>query len=176
MCVPYVERHIRAFVHGDNFTTLGSRKQLDGFKGRIESKSKIKYKGRLGTRDTDIKSVRILNRIVTLTSEGIDYESDQRHAKIIVKQTGLKEDSKAVATPVIRVKPGEVPGGEKEIGPQEQTVFRGIVARANYLGQDRSDIRFAVKELSRRMAKPRIRDVAAAERLARYLATRMRMI
>ncbi len=65
-----------------------------------------------------------------MTSEGIEYESDQRHAKIIVKQMGLKEESKAVATPVLRVKPGEVPGDEKEIGAQEQTIFRGIVARA----------------------------------------------
>ncbi len=43
------------------------------------------------------------------------------------------------------MKPGEVPGEEKEIGAQEQTIFRGIVARANYLSQDRSDVRFAVK-------------------------------
>ena len=107
--------------------------------------------------------MRILNRIVTLTPKGIEYESDQRHAEIIVKQMGLKEGSKAVATPVLRVKPGEVPGDEKEIGTQEQTVFRGSVARANYLSQDRSDIRFAVKELSRRVAKPRVRDVSAAD-------------
>ena len=89
---------------------------------------------------------------------------------------GLEEESKAVATPAIRVKPGEVLGGEKEISAQEATIFRSIVARANYLSQDRSDIRFAVKELSRRMAKPRVRDVNTAKRLARYLSTRMGVI
>ena len=118
----------------------------------------------------------ILNRIVTITEEGIEYESDQRHAEIIVKQMGLRPGSRSVATPSVRVKPGDVPGDEAEIGTKEQTIFRGIVARANYLSQDRSDMRFAVKELSRSMAKPRFRDVNVAKRLARYLSTRMRVI
>ena len=92
---------------------------------------KKKYKGRMGEREDDIKSVRILNRIVSWTREGIEYESDQRHAEIIVKQMGSKPGSKPVATPAVRVKPGEVEGDEKELDPKEQTTFRGIVARAN---------------------------------------------
>ncbi len=67
------------------------------------------------------------------------------------------------------MKSREVPGDEKEIEPNEQTVFRGKVARANYLSRDRSDIRCAVKELSRRIAKPRVRDVNAAKRMGRLL-------
>ena len=59
---------------------------------------------------------------------------------------------------------------------REASIYRGIVARANYLSQDGSDIKFATKELSRRMAKPRVKDVKAAKRLARYLSTRTRMI
>ena len=55
-------------------------------------------------------------------------------------------------------------------------MFRGIVAPASYLSQDRSDIKFATKELSRRMAKPRVRDGNAAKRLARYLSTGIMMI
>ena len=51
-----------------------------------------------------------------------------------------------------------------ELAQKESTRFRRIVARGNYLSQDRSDIRFAVKELSRHMAKPRIGDVEAAKR------------
>ncbi len=75
-------------VHGDDFTMLGSRSGLDWFKGRIGNKFEIKYKGRMGERDTDMKSVRILNRAATMTTAGIEYESDQRHAEIIVKQMG----------------------------------------------------------------------------------------
>ncbi len=43
------------------------------------------------------------------------------------------------------------------------------MARANYLSQDRTDIRFAVKELSRHMSKPRKQDQQALCRLAKYL-------
>ena len=46
------------------------------------------------------------------------------------------------------------------------------MARANYLSQDRSDIRFAVKELSRRMSQPTVADRWALNRLARYLVGR----
>ena len=110
----------------------------------------------MGERKEDIKSVRILNRIVTWTPEGIECESDQRHAEIIVKQMGLEPGSKAVATPALRMKIDEVKDGNEELGNDQATVFRGIVARGNYLSRDRSDIRFAVKELSRKMAKPRV--------------------
>ena len=38
-CVFYHnDRDIRPVVHGDDFTMLGSRRQLDWFKGRIEEK------------------------------------------------------------------------------------------------------------------------------------------
>ena len=63
------EKDIRAVVHGDDFTMLGSRKHLDWFKGRIEEKFEIKYKGRMGERESDMKSVKILNRIVTWTPD-----------------------------------------------------------------------------------------------------------
>ncbi len=57
------------------------------------------------------------------------------------------------------------PSGEMELEAPQASIFRGIVARANYLGQDRTDIKYATKELSTRMAKPRERDVEIAKRL-----------
>ena len=42
------------------------------------------------------------------------------------------------------------------------------------MGQDRSDIRFAVKELSRRVAKPRRRDWRRLIRLGKYLVGKER--
>jgi len=167
-------REIRAVVHGDDFTLIGSRKSLDWFKSRIEGRFEIKYKGRMGPREEDMKSVRILNRIITWTDQGIEYESDQRHAEIIVKQMGLLANAKGVMTPGIRRKKEEI--DETELGQRESSIYRGIVARANYLGQDRSDIKFAVKELSRRMAKPRVGDIESAKRLARYLVARPRAV
>ena len=56
------------------------------------------------------------------------------------------------------------------------TEYRRLVARANYLTQDRSDIRYATKELSRHMSKPRKRDWRALIRLAKYLIGKERYI
>ncbi len=117
-------RDIRAVVHADDFAMLGNCQELDWFKSRIESKLEIKCKERMGEREGDMKSIRILNRIVTWTPDGIEYESDQRHAEIIVKQMGLKPGSKSVAAPAVRVKPGEGPGDENKIEPNEQTILQ----------------------------------------------------
>ena len=84
--------------------------------------------------------------------------------------------TQSLVTPGLTVKPGGNPGDEKELGPRETSILRVIVARAQYFSQDRSDIKFATKELGGRMAKPRLRDVNAAKRLARYLSTRTTMI
>ena len=70
----------------------------------------------------------VSNWIVTWTPDGSKYESDQRHAEIIVKHMGLKLDLRSVATPAIRAKPGEVPDDEEDIEPREQTIYREIVA------------------------------------------------
>ena len=43
--------------------------------------------------------MRIMNRIATSTEAGLEYEADQRHAEIIVMETGLTEESKEVVTP-----------------------------------------------------------------------------
>ena len=51
-----------------------------------------------------------------------------------------------------------------------------MVARGNSLSPDRGDVEYAVKELSRYMAKPRITDASALKRLARYLVTHPRMV
>ena len=47
---------------------------------------------------------------------------------------------------------------------------------ANYLAQDRGDIAFAVKELCRRMSKPRVCDWVALKRLGRYLVDKLRVV
>ena len=51
-----------------------------------------------------------------------------------------------------------------------------MAARANFLALDRPDIQFAVKEVARRMARPRWSDWALLKRLARYLVSAPRCV
>ena len=48
------------------------------------------------------------------------------------------------------------------------------MARGNYLAQDRTDVQYAVKELSRRMSAPQGCDWTSTKRLGRYLANKSR--
>ena len=66
----------------------------------------------------------------------------------------------------------EITGGDERLEGQEASKYRAT----NYLSQDRSDIAYEVKELSRGMAKPTEGDWGKAKRLGRYLRGRPRVI
>ncbi len=42
--------------------------------------------------------VRMFNRIVTVTDQGLEYEADQRHAEILMKDLCIDESRKGVVT------------------------------------------------------------------------------
>ncbi len=57
---------------------------------------------------------------------------------------GVNESSKGLSVPWSSASEGRHP---REVGGE--SLFRGVAARGNYLGQDRMDIQFAAKEISR---------------------------
>ena len=130
----------------------------------------------MGPGEKDQKSMRILNRVIEWTDVGISYEADQRHAEIIVKQLGLEKESRSLSTPGVKLedKQDDSESWEKEVSGSEATLYRALVARGIYLSQDRSDIGYAVKELSRKMSKPDTGDIERLKHLARYLIGRER--
>ena len=161
------ERNIRAVVHGDDFNVLGMYWELDWFWKTIQERFECKKRGRLGPEEGDEKSIRILNRIVTWTEEGIQYEGDQRHVEIACEAVGFNDKTKSVVTPAEKSKLED----EKleMLDKKESTKYRGLVARFNYLGQDRSDIQYAVKTLGSAMANPTNEDMGKVKRCIRYL-------
>ena len=107
----------------------------------------MKFRGRLGPEKGDDKSIRLLSRVIEWKEEGISYEADQRHADIIVREMGLNKGGKTVITPGIKEDAKE--DDEKELRGEHATKYRALVARGLYLTQDRSDIQYTIKELSR---------------------------
>ena len=99
-----------------------------------------------------MNNLRILNRVIEWTEEGIRYDADQRHAEIMVRDMGLNVTSKSHTTPGTNEKGKEVK--DERLSPEMTSRYRAWVARANYLSQDRSDIAYATKELTRRMSDP----------------------
>ncbi len=166
---------MRTVIHGDDFTTLGSTESLGWMREKMMEKFEVKLRGRLGPEEKDEKSIRILNRVVEWTAKGIRYEADQRHAEIIINELGIKEESKSLVNPAT---PSTVatPEEEEELGTEQATMYRALTARGIYLAQDRTDVQYAVKELSRKMATPTKGSWEKLKRLGRYLKGRERVI
>lgn len=145
-CMSYLrERDVRVVIHGDDFTILGSEVELDWFRDRIVEKFEVRSRARLGPEDNDDKAVRLLNRVIEWTPEGIRYESDQRHTELIMRDLGLKGSSNAVVTPGGRKTEDSL---NRKLSRKDELTYRANVAWANYMSQDRSDIQYQVKELS----------------------------
>ena len=164
----------RLVVHGDDFTFLGYPEKLKEVEEKMKEWYEIKVRGVLGDDAGDMKKITILNRSIEWTGEKLVYTADDKHARIIIEEMGLKEGSKGLAWPCVKEEAaGEE--GEEELSQEESRHFRRVAARANYLGMDRMDIQFAVKEICREMSKPTFAGQRKLKRLARYLVSHPRV-
>ena len=102
-------RNIKILVHGDDFLSSGSPVQLAWFKQQLESKYQIKT-SMIGGEPEMAKQMKMLNRtLVWHDGVGISYEADEKHAKVIIKETAA-EGMKALTIPIAR----ESPESDKE--------------------------------------------------------------
>ena len=90
-------------VHGDDFVAVGSDESLKSTRRTLEEKYKIKVQV-LGPDEE--QEIRVLNKIIRWTPEGIEFEADPRHAEIVIKELGL-EGSKAIKVPGAKVRKEE---------------------------------------------------------------------
>jgi len=161
-------------VHGDDFTILSDGDGVAKVEKIMSDKYTIKLRGVMGPEKGDCKEIRILNRLLRYTEFGVEIEADPRHAEIIVRDMGMK-DAKALGTPGIKHEiEDEI--WKKPLPPDRVRMYRGLVARANYLSQDRVDIQYSVKELARGMSGPTEGHWYALKRLARYLKGKSRVV
>ena len=65
---------------------------------------------------------------------------------------------------------------EEELIGEDVKRFRLTAARCSYLGQDRPDLQYAVKEVFREMSKPTKGSQRRLLRLAQYLQSQPRLI
>ena len=87
-------------VHGDDFTASGSDLDLAWLRAQFEKRFEVKVQI-LGPGPKQEREVRVLNRVIRWTDCGLEFEPDQRHAEMVVRDLGI-ENAKAVATPGTR--------------------------------------------------------------------------
>ena len=167
-------RGLISSVHGDDFTTAGSKPQLDWFERELEGRYELRKGGRIGPGREDAKEGRVLNRVIRWTSEGIEYEADPRQAEKLIEAIGL-EGANSCVTPGLKALPEQIEQ-EQPLEKAEHTLFRRHAACSNYLSADRLDVQYAAKEICRWMSAPTDLSIVALRRLVRYLVGRKRLI
>ena len=68
----------------------------------------------------------------------------------------------------------EIEGDDEELEYSELKKFQALVARANYLTQDGSDIQYSTKEMARLMARPTGEGLRRLKKMAKYLSPKTR--
>ena len=86
----HATKRLKVMIHGDDFVTVGERKEVEWLKGKLGERFEVKNKV-LGKGVGVSKEETILNRIVRVTEGGREYEADQRHGEIIVKAMHMDE-------------------------------------------------------------------------------------
>ena len=92
-------RGLRVVVHGDDFTCLGARADVLWYEDALAEKFEVKKRGHIGEGTGCVKEIRILNRILRLTDQGLRYEADPRHAELLVQALDL---TNSVTTPGVK--------------------------------------------------------------------------
>ena len=103
-------RDISLTVHGDDYTSTGRAVELRWLEARLSAKFDVKTLV-MGPEQHQLKQLRVLNRIISWTDDGIEFETDQRHAELIIAAMGVtsgvntpgsREEATKASTPVIQ--------------------------------------------------------------------------
>jgi hypothetical protein len=144
---------------------------LQRFKKELEGAYEIKTQI-IGPEGTAMGKV--LNRVITYVGDGYKLEADQRHSEMNVVQLGVS-GSGGITTTGGQNEEIETPEQERDLPAGDVTLFRGVAARANYLGPDRPDMLYASKEVCREMSKPSVAGLDKITRIAKFLSGRPRV-
>ena len=156
-------------VHGDDFTFSGTQVELEKIRGLFKKWYDVKDRGIMGSGTRDIKEVVILGRTLKFTEMGLEYTADGKHRDAILEELGQESESKSLGCPALGADKMDEPGDENELLKEDVTSFRSVAARSNYLGMDRPDIQYGVKEMCATMSRPTQRSWRQLKQLGRYL-------
>lgn len=123
---------LRVTVHGDDFATVGPRQALELFSSCFDSRCECKHKA-FGPYNGEECSIRVLNRIVIWSNEGIEHDAGQRHGEILIEQLTF-EEAKPVVAPGDRDEQDEVADiiSLEFVSESDASSCRMIIARSNY--------------------------------------------
>ena len=105
----------------------------------------VKDRGIMGSGTGDVNQVVIFGRTLKFTEMGLEYTADGKHRDTILEELGLEPES--LGCPALGADKMDEVGDEDELPKEDVAIFRSVAAWSNYLGMDRPDIQYGVKEL-----------------------------
>ena len=94
-------QNITTVAHGDDFTSLVTNAALTWMETEMAKHFELKLRGRLGVDSETGSEIRILNRVVRITPDGLEYEADPRHVELITESLDLA-GCKSVNSPGVK--------------------------------------------------------------------------
>ena len=174
-------------AHVDDFLVLGSKLNLSAFLQGLQAEFECTGQV-LGYGDGELQSLKFLGRSIRLVDDGLEWEGDPRHAQQFVDKLledfGTSDAASGESSGRAEFKGSKTPGVKRAPSDEERILmpapeaksYRGLVALGNYMAQDRVDISFGSKEVSKTMSAPAYADLAPVKRLGRYLQEHPRCV
>lgn len=136
------EQGLRCVVYGDDFTTTGTKRELDWFETELQRSYAITLRGRLGPGKKDVKEATLLNHVIRwVDGVGIEIEADPRQVERMVTQLGL-EGANPVSCPGIKISKADL-NNDTVIVNERATIFQAVTAQSNYIFNNRPECQFA---------------------------------
>ena len=167
-------RAIRTLVHGDDYVSGGDPEELEWLETELAKEYEIQTQ-KIGFGKDKQEEGKVLNRIIRCTESGWELEADPRHAELVIEQLGVDAE-KGVISPGVSGAEEEDHPEDKPLEGQDITRYRAVTARCNYLGADRPDCVFAIKEGCREMCSPTTGSLRRLRRIAKYLKAHPRLV
>ena len=158
-------------AHVDDFLVLGNVDNLMKLKKKLQERFEVDGEV-LGPVGAETQEVKFLGRTIRWTRGGLEWEGDPKHVEGLIQDEDMR-GAKGVETPGVK---HEETYETEELSPPEAAAYRRGCARVNYIAQDRADLAYASKELSRTMSKPMRGDEVRLKRVVRYLAAHPRWV
>ena len=85
------ESDVSCVCHGDDFTVVEEEEEMRRLAKLMGGWFIIKVRGILGPEIGDDKEIVILGRSVRWTEEGVEFEADRKHRKVLMEHFGFDE-------------------------------------------------------------------------------------
>ena len=155
-------------VHVDDPLATGPEHEIEALFQYLETRMSFNRGETIGTE----KFTKCLGKEYRRTSRGFLVRMPEQYYSNLIEEFGLTGSKAAKTASAADLKPSTVTNKEtweEPLSPEEHHFFRRVVGKLRFMVPERPDIGFEVLKLSKSLAKPVGRDLAAALHVVRDL-------